>query len=229
MAQTGFFHHIGSFLLFAATVLLIITCISAPVVNDIGLMKVDLGNQNANDHAYVVFGMWGYCTKNVDGDGFQCSPTKLGYSPADVMHKVEGTDFSDYAKSTTDSLTKAMILHPIACAANFIAFMLGLGAGFVGSFLASVVALVAFLITCVVLIIDFVLFSIVRSNISDDGQGSDAHYSTAAWTILVSGICSLLGTILLFLTCCSGRMHRRRTTTVDKAELGYAPRRRRWF
>ncbi len=145
------------------------------------------------------------------------------------MNTVDNTQFSDYARSSTDGLTKAMILHPIACGVNFIAFLLGLGAGVVGSFLASVVALFGFLLTCVILIIDFVLFSIVRSNVNDDGTGANPNYSTAAWTILVSGICSLLGTIVMFFTCCSGRMHRRRG--VDKAEMGYAApqRRRRWL
>src|SRR4051812_11544778 len=110
------------------------------------------------------------------------------------MHSVDGTSFSTYASDTTRSLTKAMILHPIACGINFIAFLLALGAGVVGSLLASLVALLAFLTTAVACIIDFVLFSIVRSNVNDHGDdatGAHAHYGAAAWTILVSAICSL--------------------------------------
>jgi small-conductance mechanosensitive channel len=147
------------------------------------------------------------------------------------MRVVDGTEFSDYATDTTRSLTKAMILHPIACGINFIAFMLALGAGFVGSFLASVVALIAFLTTAVAVIIDFVLFSIVRSNVNNDNTGANAFYSTAAWTTLVSAICSLLGTIVVFLTCCSGRLHRRRQRNVMPAKTEYVspPRRRRRF
>lgn len=67
MAQTGFFHHIGTFLLFAATVLLIITCISAPVVHDLAILKVELGGNSAQDHATVTFGTFGYCQNNVNG------------------------------------------------------------------------------------------------------------------------------------------------------------------
>lgn len=44
MARTGIVHHTGTFLLFAATILLLITSISAPVVNDIGLLKIKLSN-----------------------------------------------------------------------------------------------------------------------------------------------------------------------------------------
>ena len=69
MAQTGFFHHIGTFLLFAASILLVITCISAPVVHDLALLKVELGNQSSSDHATVAFGSFGYCINNVNGGG----------------------------------------------------------------------------------------------------------------------------------------------------------------
>lgn len=67
MAVTGFFHHIGTFLLFSATVLLIVTCISAPVVHDLAILRVDLGNVAAQDHSTVTFGTFGYCHNNVAG------------------------------------------------------------------------------------------------------------------------------------------------------------------
>jgi len=236
MARTGFFHHVGTFLLFAATVLLLITCISSPVVNDLAILKVDLGNRASSYHSTVTFGTFGFCKNNLNGDGVDdCSPHTLGYSPAAVMNQVDGTQFSDYATRTTRDLTKAMILHPIACGLNFIAFMLALGAGLVGSLLASLVAALAFLVTVVILIIDFVMFGIVRSNVNGDGTGAHASYGVAAWTILVSAICALIGTVIVFFTCCSSRLHRRRNGVVTKHEVvqdGYAPatsRRRRFF
>lgn len=64
MAGTGFFHHIGTFFLLAATVLLIITTISAPVVNDIGLLKVTLSNATNDHYSEVSFGTFGYCVLN---------------------------------------------------------------------------------------------------------------------------------------------------------------------
>lgn len=67
MARTGFFHHIGTFLLFAATVLLIITCISSPVVNEISILTIELGGNAAQDHSTVTFGTFGYCINNVNG------------------------------------------------------------------------------------------------------------------------------------------------------------------
>jgi SUR7/PalI family len=261
MARTGFFHHVGTFLLFAATILLIVTCISAPVVHNLSILKVELGNQPKGSHSNVAFGSFGYCINDVPGTGYgifhkpspteqtlgnrrnlklttdspnsdACSPSHVGYEPADIMNAIDGTKFSDAASSSTHALTKAMILHPIACGLNFIAFLLALGAGIVGSLLASIVALVAFILTVVVMIIDFVLFNIIRSNVNDDGTGASATYGAAAWTVLVSAICSLFGTIIVFFTCCSARLHRRHgaNNNPTKAELTSTPRRRRrWF
>lgn len=64
MAVTGFFHHIGTFLLLIATVLLIITTISAPVVNDIGILKVTLSNATDDNYSQISFGTFGYCYLN---------------------------------------------------------------------------------------------------------------------------------------------------------------------
>ena len=55
-----------------------------------------------------------------------------------------------------------MILHPIACAVAFIAFALSCGAGVVGSLLGALVALLAWVLTLVVMAIDFSLFGVSR-------------------------------------------------------------------
>lgn len=172
---------------------------------------------------------------NVPSSQDACSAKTVGYSPAAVMKQVDNTPFSDDAANATRALTKAMILHPIACGLDFIAFMLALGAGMFGSLLASLVAALAFIVTLVILIIDFILFGIVKHDVNNDGTGASAYYASAAWTILVSAVCSLLGTVIVFFTCCSARLHRRRNGMGTKNEVvqdGYAPpttRRRRWF
>ena len=65
MAKTGFFHHIGTFLLFAAAILLLITTISAPVIGDIGIMKVMLTNKSDVRNSSVTFGTFGHCVLDV--------------------------------------------------------------------------------------------------------------------------------------------------------------------
>ncbi|KAK4200662.1 SUR7/PalI family-domain-containing protein [Triangularia verruculosa] len=279
MARTGFIHHFGTFLLFSATVLLIITCISAPVVRSIALLKVELPgdsndnnngefgflpDQNGNDPS-ISFGVFGYCLNNIYGG--QC-PRGLGYSPLGIIENIVGPNrgqstnpnfspsqtfgefYSSNSESTSRALTKAMVLHPIAAGFNFLAFILALGAGMVGSLLASLVALLAFLITAVACIIDFVLFGIVRSNLSNGWDSSDdegdslglqverVYYDNAAWMTLAAAVLSLVGAVVVFFSCCSGRIHKRRerkravkgeVPPVSDYGTPVAPRRRRWF
>lgn len=52
----GFFRHLGSFLLLAACILLIITTITAPVIKNLAILRVDLQNGDT-----VNFGTFGYC------------------------------------------------------------------------------------------------------------------------------------------------------------------------
>lgn len=76
------------------------------------------------------------------------------------MSQIDGTGFSRAAAASADGLTRVMILHPIACVVAFIAFLLALGAGIVGSVLGAVVAAIAWLITLVAMAVDFTLFGV---------------------------------------------------------------------
>jgi len=63
--QTGIVHHVGTFLLFAGAVLLLITTISAPVVHDIAILKVMLTNFSDLRNSSVTFGTFGHCVLDV--------------------------------------------------------------------------------------------------------------------------------------------------------------------
>ena len=65
MYHTGFFHHIGTFLLLAATVLLIVVDISAPVVHQIPMLRVQLANISSSHQSTVTFGTFGHCILDV--------------------------------------------------------------------------------------------------------------------------------------------------------------------
>lgn len=160
----------------------------------------------------------------------------MGYNPANVMANIEDTSFSDGTADSLKILTRIMILHPIATGISFIAFLFALGAGFIGSFLAAIVAVLAFLVTIVAMIIDFVLFGILKHHIndsSDDQSGSHARYSVAIWTILAAAICLLIGAVIVFFTCCSARLHKKkaRNSVSPKNDYGTPATsgRRRWF
>ncbi|CAK7235849.1 hypothetical protein SBRCBS47491_009435 [Sporothrix bragantina] len=231
MARTGFFHHIGSFLLFAATILLLVVTISAPVVNNISLLKVEANDVSSGSNPAITFGTFGYCSIN-NGGADACSPKKVGYNPAAVVTAADvSTSFSTASEDSTKALTRVMILHPIATGVAFIAFLLAVGAGVVGSFLGAFVSLLTFIITAVVLITDFVLFHIIKDHVNDSNSGAKAKYGVAIWLLLVAAICSLLGTLVVFFSCCSARMHRQRHVSSGKVDPAYvqAPRRRRFF
>lgn len=99
-----------------------------------------------------------YGTARTDQD--YCFPKHIGYKPADIISAIDGTVFSKAASDSVDGLTNAMILHPIACAFAFIAFALSCGAGVVGSLLGALVAALAWVLTLVVMAIDFSLFGV---------------------------------------------------------------------
>lgn len=154
----------------------------------------------------------------------------MGYRPADIMASIEDTTFSRTSRDATHVLTRVMILHPIATGIAFVAFVLALGSGFFGSLLAALASLLAFVVTLVALVCDFVLFAIIRDKVNGDGAGSHASYSVGIWTILAAAITSLLGAAVVLLTCCSARLHkRRRDSAVVKSEYGAPAKRRRWF
>ncbi|OAA54266.1 pal1-like protein [Niveomyces insectorum RCEF 264] len=246
MAQTGFFHHVGTFFLFAAFILVLVTTISSPVVDHIDLMRVELSNRtNAHDSA-LTFGTFGHCVVNTLSGHDACSHKTVGYSPAAVLAQVgtERTTFSHADADVAKALTKVMILHPIATGILFLAFLLAIGAGVIGSFFAALVAFVGFLVTLVVLITDFVLFHLVKTHVlgtaanggvfgglGNNRNGGRATYGAAIWTLLAGAICALLGMLVVFFSCCSARLHRRRTSVRgSKVDPTYAaPRRRRFF
>lgn len=127
-----------------------------------------------------------------------------------------------------------MILHPVAAGIAFLAFLMAVGSGFFGSLLAAFTSLVTFVVTVVVLICDFVLFALIRDNVNDQDTSAHAYYSVGIWTVLVAGICALLGAVIVFFTCCSARLHKKRSSrhgTIPKNDYGTTTttRRRRWF
>jgi hypothetical protein len=145
------------------------------------------------------------------------------------MTQEDGTTFSDAARTTTKGLTRVMVLHPVATGLLFLAFLMALGANVLGSFLASLVSALAFIVTLVALICDFVLFGIIKSNVNDENSETYAYFSVGIWTMLASAICSFLATIIVFFTCCTGRVKRHRESRKVEGHTSPPRTRRRWF
>jgi hypothetical protein len=77
----------------------------------------------------------------------------IGYKPAVIMAEIDHTTFSKASSNTADALTNAFILHPIACG------LASLG-GVIGGLISTLVAAVAWIITLVVMAIDFAAFGV---------------------------------------------------------------------
>ena len=75
------------------------------------------------------------------------------------MAEIDHTSFSRAGTDSADALTNAFILHPIACGLAFIAAVVA-SCGFVGSLVGSIIAVLAWIITLVVMAIDFAAFGV---------------------------------------------------------------------
>jgi len=225
MAATGIFHHVGTFLLFAASILILITTISAPVINDISMVKVTLSNSSTIRHSSITFGTFGFCVLDVagkDADQDYCTKSVIGYNPALEVAKADNTDFSTASENTSKALTRVMILHPILCGMAFIAFLLALGSGICGALLAALVSGLTWALSVVVLATDFTLFGIIRNHVNgnSDDSGSHAKFGPAIWTLLAAMILLFFATFIVLFTCFSARRHKKQNR-VSKHETGY--------
>ncbi|KAK3673355.1 hypothetical protein LTR78_006901 [Recurvomyces mirabilis] len=206
-------HWIGVALLFISSLLLLFTTISAPIMNGVSLLHVTLTNETQIRHSSVSFGTFGYCILDVppiQTDQDWCTKRYIGYEPADIMAKIDKTSFSEIAAGTSDSLTRVMVLHPVACGLTFVAFLCSMGAGVVGSLAGVFVAFVAWILVLISLAVDFSLFGIVRHHVNTDKSGSQAKFGSAIWLLLASFVTLFLGMLIVFFTCCSAQREKKR-------------------
>lgn len=154
----------------------------------------------------------------------------IGYAPADIMARIDHSSISELDAGTSDSLTRVMVLHPIACGITFIAFLLACGTGIFGSFAGAIIAFVAWIITLVALAVDFSLFGIIHHHVNDDGSGSHAYFGSGIWCLLGAFVALFFGMFIVFFTCCANRRERKRSQRAAVVEKeSPRPRRRRRF
>lgn len=243
-------HWIGVLLLFISSLLLLLVTISSPVINSLGLLRVELGNSTKAHDYTIVFGTFGYCTLNAlsvfltlhpllsltelirPNNHDACTGRHIGYEPAALMSRVDNTDFSSISGGTSDAFTRIMILHPIACGVTFIAFLISIAGGIIGSLLGALTAFVAWILTIIVLATDFTLFGVVRNHVNHDRTDSKARFGSAIWMLTASFMMiGLAMGILLFTYCVARRREKRdRADGVSKeARSGRYGRRKKKF
>lgn len=79
---------------------------------------------------------------------------------ARIVANMNNTRFSNGTATTVHNLSRALILHPIAAAVSFLAFLTALASHRIGFLFSSLIAGVATLITLIALILDLVNFSV---------------------------------------------------------------------
>ncbi|KAK6433117.1 hypothetical protein LTR95_010706 [Oleoguttula sp. CCFEE 5521] len=132
-----------------ASTLFLITTLSAPVWDHIGLLNFHLTNGST-----INFGKFGHCILNdrlFEHAANYCSATSIGYAPAHIIAAADHTTLTDIEAGTYDSLTRAMILHPIISALRFLAWLTALGAGLFSSLISLSLAGIA-LVLCVIVL-----------------------------------------------------------------------------
>ncbi|WRT63155.1 uncharacterized protein IL334_000058 [Kwoniella shivajii] len=202
----------GSFLLFAAFALLLVSTISAPVFRQISFLEVTSGSQK------LAFGVFGYCT-NVNGAGDHgCSARQLGYDIASVSGEV--SDWT-YVNDNLEHITKALVLHPVATGLAFIAFIIAFFADHIGFIFAALIAFLAFLVSLAAMIIDFVMFGIIKHEINDNTSAT-ASFDKAIWLTLAATVILFFSSFIVCFETCTHRRNRNRTTTTSRSgENGY--------
>ncbi|KAF9466141.1 hypothetical protein BDZ94DRAFT_1306519 [Collybia nuda] len=101
-----------------ATLFLILSCVSAPLLDGVRLFRVYANISGTR--RYVDFGIWGYCIVPIRGlRGFDpnvtegCSSAKLGYTIGEVVTKALRTS-GELQDALLGAHTSALVLFPIA-------------------------------------------------------------------------------------------------------------------
>ncbi|KAK6403795.1 hypothetical protein LTR95_018923 [Oleoguttula sp. CCFEE 5521] len=218
MAIANGLHWLGAPFIFIASILFLISTLSAPVWDHIGLLNVHLTNGST-----VSFGTFGYCILNDGPFGHTadyCSATSIGYAPAHVVAAADYTRLTDIETGTSDSFTRAMILHPIISALTFFAWLTALGAGLFGSLIGLALAGIAHMLCVTVLGTDFTLFGILRHHINSDWSGSHATFGDGIWCLVAGFVLLFWGWLLVGLTCLRNRTEEQRSERPRTAGSG---------
>ncbi|KOS20088.1 pH-response regulator protein palI/prr-5 [Escovopsis weberi] len=213
MAVGTAIHYVGSVLLLAAMVLLVVVSVTSPVVNDLALMSVTF-DRRIGQAEKLTFGTFGYCVINFNAPD-DCH-RHLGYHPADVISSLTNSPaFSSADRDSTRILTHVFVLHPVAAGLAFLAFLLSLATNLVTSLASAVLAFLAFVATIIALGSEFAAFAIVKHHVNRGGGGANsvaahARWGRVIWCVVAAGVGTLLASVLVFFTCLAGRRKSRK-------------------
>ncbi|KAK8019831.1 hypothetical protein PG990_004969 [Apiospora arundinis] len=232
-------HHLGTLFVLVAFALLIVPDVTAPSVHHLSLFRVTgkyhtVLNNGIRGTPIIDYGSFGYCIRTVptyrSGTGISKVPDKcfgdgVGYAPADPINWVyslkKKNRISDSTAKAAANLTKTFVLIPLATATAFVAFLLALLSSLRPSWWASIlsvgVSVLTFCLSFVAFVCGIVTFTGIRLELARSRSSVQGGYGVGMWSLLTAMICSLLGSLLIFFTCCSGRKDRQRNAQFAKA------------
>ncbi|GAA5924617.1 SUR7/PalI family protein [Sporobolomyces koalae] len=141
--------------------------------------------------SHLKLGVFGYCF-NVIGKRNFCSPSELGYelpSILAILGRVTGLA-DEHAQDTIRSVTKAFVLHPIACGISFGAFVVSALPGRTAHIAALAAIVLTFLLALVCVILDIVFFHVAKKHIEDESDRLtvEVAYSAGTWVCVVASL-----------------------------------------
>ncbi|KAM3425735.1 hypothetical protein BST61_g7668 [Cercospora zeina] len=219
-------HFFGIALLFISSLLLLFVTLSAPIINHLGLLTVDLGFMGDKNQPYsFVYGTFGSCCLHCGDHGVDvCTGRHIGYEPSRQMANNLNIPYQDVSSGTSDALTRVMVLHPIACGVSFIAFLLSIGGGVIASLAGALAAGFAWVLVLIVMATDFTLFGIVRHHVNDNGFSvARASFGDALWLLVASFVLLLGGMGIVLFTCCVARREKKRKGRREKEIASTVP------
>jgi len=164
----------GLLLCLAATILLILVCVSPPTWDKISFLNVNSAERT------IHFGVFGFTGSKV-GFGYKFNASSLGLSndgPNTII---------------LSNLTKVLILHPIAAGLIGLSVLFGICGAYhrAGTVLMALFSAFATVCTLVAFVIDMIVFGIARNRFRD--HGIHAQYGNAIWMTLGALIALGLG------------------------------------
>ncbi|CAN8100115.1 unnamed protein product [Discula destructiva] len=161
-----------SVVLFLAFGLLLIACLSTPIIQ-----SISLGAFNG-----FTFGVFGYC------DGTNCSPIEIGYSTESLANDGTASDF-DLPTSTRSTLSTILIVHPVAGLVTLINLILALVSHLHAPSHSSRYLLAVFLVSILNLLLCLLAFLV-------DVLLFVPHMAFGSYFVLAATILVALGTVV---------------------------------
>ncbi|KAI1408355.1 pali-domain-containing protein [Hypoxylon sp. FL1857] len=205
---TGRATHICALVLVAAAfALLVAVDVTAPVNHSLALFTVRNEHIQYNEGYPVIrFGTFGYCLQiyrdfsqtyysSQPATADKCSPSSIGYNPGEALGPV--SHLSSNALPREASLTKAMVLHPLATAFSFLVLVCAVfPRSLVPPAVVPLLSSVAALLVLVALICDLVLFGELQRRLVDGADTALGSFDAAMWLLLVAAISLVVSTVL---------------------------------